>query len=252
MATVTQLKHIGLSDKEAKVYLAMLELGPATVLEIAAKAGVNRPTTYVEIESLKKKGLASSQTRGTKQLFMAESPDQLKFLLEREVKHVEQKKEELTSVLPDLMTLFNLGEEKPQVRFFEGKEGLTRMQENFLKAKQKIILGISSIDDVFRLFPNHPELYTARRINKKIHTKLIYTSRKGAFLKKDDARMIRESKFVPPEKLPFNADVTIYDENVAIAALKGRIAGVIITQKEIADSFRGLFDLIWKTADRLS
>ena len=49
MSLVTHLKNIGLGDKAAKVYLAMLELGPASVLEIAAKASVNRPTTYLQI-----------------------------------------------------------------------------------------------------------------------------------------------------------------------------------------------------------
>ena len=72
-----QLKNLGLSDNEAKVYTAMLELGPATVLEISAKAGVNRPTTYVQVESLKKMGLVSTQTKGKKQLFIAQSPEQL-------------------------------------------------------------------------------------------------------------------------------------------------------------------------------
>ena len=63
---LTQLKHIGLSENEAKVYLAMLELGPSPVLEIAAKAGINRPTAYAQIESLKKMGLVSMQTKGKK------------------------------------------------------------------------------------------------------------------------------------------------------------------------------------------
>lgn len=42
MSLVNHLKNAGLADKEAKVYLAMLELGPSPVLPIAAKAGVNR------------------------------------------------------------------------------------------------------------------------------------------------------------------------------------------------------------------
>lgn len=54
---LAQLKHIGLSENEAKVYLAMLELGPSPMLEIAAKAGINRPTAYAQLEALKKGGL---------------------------------------------------------------------------------------------------------------------------------------------------------------------------------------------------
>ncbi len=153
---LTELKNIGLSDKEARVYLAMLELGPATILEISAKASINRPTTYVEIESLKKMGLVSTQTKGKRQLFMAESPTQLGFIIDREKKTVEQKKEVLSKVLPELTTLFNLAEEKPLVRFFEGKEGLIRMQDEFLKTKNKKIVAIASLDNVLQVFTDHP------------------------------------------------------------------------------------------------
>jgi len=39
---IPELRTVGLSDKEARVYLALLEIGPGSVLEIAAKAAVNR------------------------------------------------------------------------------------------------------------------------------------------------------------------------------------------------------------------
>src|SRR3989338_3658806 len=110
MSFINQLISIGLSDNEAKVYMAILDLGQATVLEISAKAGVNRPTTYVQIESLKKMGLVSSQTKGKKQIFIAESPDQLEFVIEQEKKTVEQKKEELAKILPELINIFNLSD----------------------------------------------------------------------------------------------------------------------------------------------
>ena len=132
MSNINQLISLGLSDNEAKVYMAMLELGQATVLEISAKAGVNRPTTYVQIESLKKMGLVSTQIKGKKQLFIAESPDQLESVIERERKAIEYKKEELHKLLPELTGIFNLSDSKPQVRFFEGKEGLLKMQGELL------------------------------------------------------------------------------------------------------------------------
>lgn len=39
-----KLKELGLADKEARVYLASLELGSDTVQNIAKKSGVNRAT----------------------------------------------------------------------------------------------------------------------------------------------------------------------------------------------------------------
>lgn len=248
---LNELKNIGLTDNEAKVYLAMLELGPSSVLEIAAKAGINRPTAYFQIEVLKKMGLVSTTEKGSKQVFVAESPEQLEFIISRESKVLEHKKLELSKVLPELKTLFNLADDKPLIRYFEGREGLIRMQDEFLKCKEKEIYAISSLDDVLKVFPDHPDSYSPRRVQKKIHSKLIYTTSRGAFLKEKDKKMLRESKFVSPSKLPFSSDITIYDDKVAIAALKGTISGTIIQHKEIANSFKGLFRMSWSTVDKV-
>ena len=247
MNMISELKNIGLSDKEAKVYLAMLELGPASVLEIAAKAGINRPTAYVQIESLKKIGLVSSQTKGKKQLFIAESPSQLEHLIERKKKEVSDQQDVLKKIIPELSSIFKLGDQKPLVRYFEGKEGLLRMQEEFLKTKSGEILGVFSADSIYALFPNHKDTYTVRRIKKKILSKVIYTSKKGHILEETDTESLRVSKYLPPEKMPFTADITIYDNNIAISSLKGKVEGTIITDAEVANSFKALFQLVWNS-----
>ena len=66
-----QLEELGLSPNEVRSYLASLELGAATVLQIAAKAAIVRPTAHVAVGGLVKRGLMSSHTRGKKQYFQA-------------------------------------------------------------------------------------------------------------------------------------------------------------------------------------
>lgn len=244
---ITQLKNLGLSDNEAKVYVAMLELGPATVLEISAKAGVNRPTTYVQIESLKKMGLVSTQTKGKKQIFIPESPDQLEFLIEREKKATENKTEELHKLLPDLINIFNLSGEKPQVRYFEGKEGLMKMQGELLKSKTDEVVSFSSADGILKVFPDHPQTLSSKRIQRGIKSRIIYTNQGEPVLKRHDENMLREAKYVSPDKFPFKSDVAIYGDNIGISALEGKVVGVIVSHKEIADSFRALFNLLWNS-----
>lgn len=245
MTLLQELKSVGLSENEARVYLAMLELGPATMLQIAAKAEVKRPTAYAEIESLKKKRLVSVAVRGKKHLFRAESPEEFERLLSEEQKTFEEKHSELTKALPELLTLHSLAEHKPIVRYFEGKEGLSRMQEEFLKAKEKQVLVISAIDEVNRVFPDHHESYRIRRIAKKIRSQLIYTSERGDYLRGQNRDMLRETRFVDPKGFSFNVDITIFDNTVAIASLKGKLLGVLITNHEVASSFKGLFNLLW-------
>lgn len=246
---INQLKNLGLSDNEAKVYMAMLELGPATVLEISAKAGVNRPTTYVQIESLKKMGLVSTQTRGKKQLFIAESPEQLEFVIDREKKAIEQKKEELAKLLPELTNLFNVSGDKPQVRFFEGKEGMMKMQDELIRSKPKEVFDFTSTEGILKIFPDHVKNYAPRRVKIGIRAKVIYTDSRGAILKRHDEEMLREAKYVPLEKFPFKSDITIYNDNITISALEGKAVGIIITHKELAESFRALFNLLWNSLE---
>ena len=51
-----ELQDMGLSEKEAKIYLASLEIGRATADQLAKQAKIVRSTTYVQLESLMKKG----------------------------------------------------------------------------------------------------------------------------------------------------------------------------------------------------
>ncbi|OGN13086.1 MAG: hypothetical protein A3J47_01175 [Candidatus Yanofskybacteria bacterium RIFCSPHIGHO2_02_FULL_43_22] len=244
-----KLKNLGLSENEAKVYMAMLELGPSVVVEISRKSQINRPTTYVQIESLKKKGLVSTQTKGKKQIFIAESPDKLELLIDDELKTVEGKKSELNNFLPELLGLFNSSGERPHVKFFEGKEGILALQREFLKTDDAPIYGITSLDNILEVFPEFENTYTKKRVNKKIHSRTIYTSRKGPILKESDESSLRESKFIEPDKLPLGVDITIFKDKVAIVALRGKISGTLIEHKEIADSFRAIFELVWNKID---
>lgn len=241
-----QLKYLGLSENEAKIYMAMLELGPSVMVEIAKKAQVNRPTAYVQIESLKKKGLVSTQVKMKKQLFIAESPDKLEILIDSELKTVENKKNELNNYLPELLSIFNTSGQRPNVKFFEGREGVLALLKEFLKTDATTIYGITSLDNVFEIFPEFENTYIRKRVQKKIPSKTIYTSKKGPVLKESDESSLRESKYIEPDKLPLGIDVTIFKDKVAIIALKGKISGTLIEHKEVADSFRAIFELVWE------
>ncbi len=243
---ISNLKNLGLSENEARVYLAMMELGPSTMLEISAKASVNRPTAYVQIEALKKRGLVSTHMRGKKTVFIAEAPSQLEFMLDHELKAVEEKKSELAKVLGQLELMHAQTDSKPIVRYFEGREGILKMQDDLIKSTVKEVVAISAVDDLIKIFPDHPKKLSPRRVQKGIYSRFIYTSVRGAFL--DDTGMLRESRFIAPEKLPFNLDLAIYGDVVAISDLKGSVSGISIRNKDIAKSFTALFELLWALA----
>lgn len=240
------LKKIGLSENEAKVYLALLGLGSSTAQQIAQKAELKRPTTYVQLETLMRRGLIASFEKGVKTFFRAEDPEHLKQVLEKEKEEQKERASTLENILPELGNLYLSAGERPRVRFFEGVEGLKTIQDEFLKSRAKKIKSVVNVDDVVEIFPTHPEKYAPRRVQKGIESKLIYTSKNGDILKESDAQMLRESKFIPPEKFPFSGDLAIYLNNVAMSVHRKKPFGVVIESEEIAKSLESVFDLLWE------
>lgn len=135
------LERLGLSQKEARVYLALLELGKDTVQNIGKKAKVARPTTYVILEKLLDLGLVSVADENKKTLFVAESPKELEKLLKQQEQDFEYRRQELNDQLDQLLAIYNASGSKPIVRYFEGPEGLKaldRYGHNQLKAVSQL------------------------------------------------------------------------------------------------------------------
>lgn len=245
-----ELQKLGLSDKEAKVYLSSMELGPTPVQGISKKAGVNRATTYVMIESLIERGLMSSFEKGKKRFFTAESPDQLLSILHKEELEAKEKTRQFEGILPELKILFAAAEEKPRVKFFEGVEGLKAIQDDVLKSKYDQLDEIVALDASYRTFPPATQDHRQKLIEKtkNIPVRVIYTTKKGATLSQKEGR--RERRYIPPEKFPFTTDTIIYGNKLAIGTSEGKLMGVIIESKEITEALRSIFNLAWEGAEK--
>ena len=247
MSLELDMKNIGFSDKEAKVYLALLELGDAPVQKISEKAKVNRATTYVVLETLQKRGVVSTVEKDKKIYFAAENPRALLRLFRAQEEDLRGKEDDFKRTLPELEAVFNLAGEKPRVRYFEGKDGLLAMQEDFLASGTKELLAIYSADELDTIFTKEErKRYIERRQEHGISVRSIYTKAGGPYLSPTPA----ERKFVPKNKFPFSSDITIYGNRAAMATFRGKLIGVIIESKEIADTLRLIFELAWRGAGR--
>jgi HTH-type transcriptional regulator, sugar sensing transcriptional regulator len=240
-----ELQDMGLSEKEARVYLAALELGRTTAEKLATAAKVNRSTTYVQLESLMQKGLMSTYEEGKKTYFTPENPTYLKRMLELKRAEVGAREKELDTLLPDLQHLFDGAGEKPLVRFFMGKEGIANMREQILETKDKNILVLHSADSLAAVFTEKErDEYSERRSRKGITARVIYNNTEGPFpgdIKSTNRRYVSE------DVLKVTNDIVIFDNKVAIANLRGTLFSVLIENAQITDSLRSVFDFIWNT-----
>lgn len=244
MSLEKNLISLGLTPKEALVYLSSLELGPSPVAEIAKHAKVNRATTYVMIESLTKRGLISSMEKGKKRYFAAESPEHLQNIFHLERMGIEEREHDLHALLPELRAL-TAGKEKPRVRFYEGLEGLESMREDLFKIKDLDILSIFSLDDTKEiLHPEHTEPFRKKLLERQIKNRYIYTSTEAP----TDIPSAWEGRMVSKDKFPFHGEITIYGDRVAMLSYRGKLIGVIIESHGLAETMRSVFELAWEAA----
>jgi HTH-type transcriptional regulator, sugar sensing transcriptional regulator len=244
-----ELQDIGLSEKEAKVYLAALEIGRATADQLAKQANIVRSTTYVQLESLMKKGLMSTYEEVKKTFFAPESPELLKRLLLLQREQMRVKETELDSLLPGLLQQFNGAGERPVVRFFSGKEGVTAMREEILSLKRgEEYLILFSRDNLSHIY-TQKELddFSDKRAASGIKSRYIYTRQGGKST--SELPPDTERRYLPPEKLPMRSDIFVYRNRVAIMALNTPVFGIVIESSEIAESFRAIFGLLWEVAE---
>lgn len=239
----------GLSHKEANVYLAMLELGPSSVQDIAKKAGVNRATTYVMLESLKRRGLMSSVDRGKKTYFAAESPEHLLYIIGEQISSVEKQHNTLKSAMPQFMALFNAVENKPEVRFFEGEEGVKACREAMIemaRGEQLPRVFIHYDEDMVKIAKLEEEK-RLKMTRDSVEARILYSIDKGLSLPAFGKNV--EVRKVPDEVKRFQGELDVYENFILVAVTSPRPSGVIIESKEVAGLFQSFFDLAWRCAE---
>lgn len=250
------LVKLGLSDKEAKVYTALLELAEDTVQNIAKKSGVNRATTYVILDKLMRHGLTSQVKKGKKTYFVAEDPHELENILDYQQQEVEHRRRFLGDSMNQLVAVYNRQKGKPTVRYFEGEDGLEaldRYRSNIEdRDKGSVQYGISPIDLVEQNFPERRQRGVSDRVKAKVTSKVIFTHNQDIFNAKDNKSNYRESLFLPKELLPIDMSLSILPWGVKIYSLdKTNPYGIVIEDEGLAKNMKVIHDLAWKGAETI-
>lgn len=240
---INVLTSLGLTDKEAKVYLACTQLGTSVVSTIGQAAGINRVTTYDILEKLKQRGMVSYYTKKKIKYFSSIDPE---ILLEE----FEKRTSDLRSALPKFKSL--TGEiSHPRVRYFEGIEGIKAIYADTLTSKTEI-LNYSNSREIRNHWPNYDQEYVEKRSNKKIYLRGVCPNDpEGKIVQSKDKQYNREFRTIPPESFNFTNEINIYDDKVAIISFKDELIGMIIESIEIANSQRAIFDICWQFCDIL-
>lgn len=248
------IKDLGLEENSAKVYQALLELGPSTVSQITKKAGITRTFGYQILEKLSIHGFVNRVSgKGAKIRFAAEHPRRLIQFIQNAKNQWERRLKEAEDRLPDLISLYKLAE-KPVIKYQEGVAGLKAIFNQTLDSKQEIlsILDIEGWD--IPQFQKWGKEYNSERSRLKIKERiLMLDTPAGRAWMKDYKGSFKYTNYrwIKPEDLPgikeFGGEINIYENKVIMALLKKpNLMGVMIESSALANILKGLFELAWK------
>lgn len=237
MVSYDILSRNGFSEKEAKVYLTCLSLGPSTVLEISRKAELSRGSCYDLLEEMTEKGYVSKLHKEKHLIFSPVDPDTL-------LQRTEENVRKLELALPELKGLFHK-HARPRVRYFEGLDGVKQVYLDTLTATTEI-LNYANSREIRQHWPNYDEEYVAERCEKGIFLKGIAPDDEwGQAVQRDDAKCLRETRLLSAQDFQFTNEINIYDNKVAITSFQNDMIGILIESDAIADTQRDIFKMAW-------
>lgn len=245
---IKALERIGLTKSEIRVYLALLKLGQTTAGPIVNEAKVTRSKIYDILERLKNKGLVSHIIKESTKYFSAANPNNIINYLEKKEEEIKEEKEEIKQILPKLLLQQTLAENKNVAEIFIGIKGMTNafnvLVNEFNSKELYYAFGASKGENIKQIQLFFSRLHQ-QRIKKKVKSKIIFNeSSRNQFASQEKSKLV-EARYID-QLTP--AAINIYGSNTIIAILTKEPIVFLIRKKEVADSFKEHFKLMWKLA----
>jgi len=240
------LSEFGITEAEARVYLALLQTGRVKSGAIIKATGLQSSTVYNALPALVQKGMVSYVHVGKTKHFSAEPPESLQLFLE-------ERKKRLMEMLPGLKKLEAQGaREQKSARVFEGFKGLS-----------------SAFNDVYMTMKKGGEYCFFQMASDALAEKQVSFFFRKWHLRRSSAGILAKGlavgstrkpmeyifKGLPCTKLRFVDEfmptgMVVYKNKVLLLDFTGAPTAFQIQSQSIADSFRRVFDAKWKIAKK--
>jgi len=239
------LEQAGLTKNEAKTYLTLLELGSTSAGPLIKRLGMHRAAVYNLLDLLVDKGLVSYTLKGGRKYFEAQNPLRLLEYIDQKKRVLENKRLELKKIIPELQKRRKLSQEEQEGTIYKGKEGIKSIFEDILIEKRPwFVFGATGkFKELFHAYFIH---FHNRRARLKIPLKIIFDERIKSE-KREKELTYSKIRYLPKHYIK-PSTTFIYSDKVTIIIWSPEPMAFLIRSKNVADSYRDFFDILWKSA----
>lgn len=238
------LQSIGLTQKEAEIYKALLQLGNVPMARVMAATGSHPQVVYSTIDKLERKKLAITTTQRNRRYVRPEPPQALADM-------EKQKLVEIEKALPALEALQKTPADA-LIRVARGGEAVRALR---MRAVAELpaggthyVIGGSGTRYYEVMGEKGLKEFERKRVRKRIWFKLIAFQSQKELVEENRT----ESKFTEFRYLPEEFDVftstTIFNDTTAIIIWARDPIIITIESAEVAESYKQYFATLWRIA----
>jgi HTH-type transcriptional regulator, sugar sensing transcriptional regulator len=249
MNLVQALKNLGLNEKEAQVYIALLQMGQSTAYTVAKHSGLKKPTAYVILDGLIERGVVFMVPKTNTREYSAVSPEELFGIVKSRLESAEKE------ALPELMALNKGQDHKVSVTYYEGLDGIKEMYNRLNKEMigKKFIGFYAHQKDTPKIVQDYWLELTEEFRKRKIARRGITTADPSitSYLTDEFAkRHLANLKALDPAKYSSNISIEIYKNKTQIISHR-YLQGILIDNPDIASVMKQIFELVWDDETKL-
>ncbi|MBU0760404.1 MAG: hypothetical protein KJ600_04230 [Nanoarchaeota archaeon] len=230
------LENYGLEEKEAKTYLALLELGETTATALAQKTNLDRTLMYQLTNKLIEKGLTSYIIKNNVRYFTAAPPQTL-------LKNLQEKQQEIKSALPELKAKQSYIKPESKVEIFKGRQGINTILKMIINDK-KSYNYLGGAEESCTIFAIENENIVRQAEKLKIKGKLLARKQDKFWIAKNE-----DYRFVP-ENVITTTSMAIWGNKTAIFVWAEPHHAILIDNKEITQGNLSTFNYLWQLGEK--
>lgn len=240
------IERAGLTEPQAKTYLALLRNGTLTPTKISAITGETRTNTYALLDKLNELKLVEKVEKGKTASYMALPPSNLELLAEKRRRAAINDEQNIKNNISVLTDIFYAHSSIPGAKTYIGVEGVKEILKDTLRtAPDRIYLIRTSADTVHDDFILR---YRDARLKKNIHTFALTPdfdyARRNALEK--DEKYLMHRVMMPRDAYKAPIEIDIYGDKVAFIDYSDNATSTVITSPAIANAMRELFGIMYR------
>lgn len=244
---VERLESLGLTDKEARVYLALLPRKDTGTSKLIRATGLHGQFVYAALARLEELGLAKHVIQNGYRKYSPGSPERILSL-------IDEKKTTAQQVVKQLQAQF-AGAHEQSFEVYQGRGAFVAHEWELL---EKLRHG-SSVDiiggggeEYFTLFAEEFEAFEKMRIDREIRLRYLSTRPVSEHAV---TMLSTQTQYFEVRELPQAApgvETDIYDDQIVFHLYGDPVVSFAFKNPSIAAGYRRFFNVLWNLSGRQS